>query len=374
MNKMKRTSVFRRTALVAASLAMLASATACGRPNTNQGGRIAVICKNDKVSFWEEVKKGADDAGSELGYDIDYYCATGDNDYASQVEYINKAISDKVDAIVIAPNGVTELNDAFQKAEDAGIKIININSKADYDGVLSCVSSSDTDGGKVAARHAAAVVLQNDEISSIMDSGDASLTDVVKLGTGAVAIIGHTAATADNRITGFEEGCQTQIIAEMVNDGLDFSSLGENVTQDQIDAFFSTFFIEGERCSSIDAAYDEAYKLLSAKDCNVKCIYGTNTNTTLGICKAIEELGLGESVYAIGFNSDEGELAALRTGILDGTVIQNPYNMGYVGVRYATKAIGDESLPDTLDTGVTWVTAENMNDDYIQLLLHPDEN
>ena len=77
-------------------------------------------------------------------------------------------------------------------------------------------------------------------------------------------------------------------------------------------------------------------------------------------------------MYVIGFNSDEQELAFIRTGVLKGTVVQNPYNMGYVAVRYAKKALEGENVPKQLDTGVTWVDAKNMNEEYIQLLLHPE--
>ena len=123
MNKSKRKRFFSAIALCTVSAAMLMT-TACGKPASD--GRIAVICKTQGVSFWDDVKKGAEDAGEELGYDIDYYIASGDNDYASQIEYINEAIDNKVKAIVIAPNGNSELDEAFAKAENAGIKLINI--------------------------------------------------------------------------------------------------------------------------------------------------------------------------------------------------------------------------------------------------------
>ena len=282
------------------------------------------------------------------------------------------AINAKVDAIVIAPNGVTELNDALARADAAGIKIININSRADYDGVISCVSSSDKDGGAVAARHAGEAILANADIRKAI-AEKADLQTVTELGSGAIAIIGHTAATADNRIAGFKEGCVTAIAGQMAADGINLDVGGRQATTEEISAFFQPFYIEGERCATVDDAYEEAKKLLGKDGKNVKAFFATNTNTTLGVCKAVEELGLSESVYVIGFNSDEQELDYLRSGILDGTVIQNPYNIGYVGVSYAKRATEDVSLPQSLDTGVTYVTSQNMTDEYIQLLLYPDQ-
>ena len=94
MNKTKRKGIFNRLAVCAVSLTTLASATACGKP-ANVGGKVAVICKNENVSFWDEVKTGATDCCDEMGYELLYYCASSDTDFASQVEYINDAI-DKV--------------------------------------------------------------------------------------------------------------------------------------------------------------------------------------------------------------------------------------------------------------------------------------
>jgi ribose transport system substrate-binding protein len=369
MNKGKK-MILSSLALCTVSMSVLMT-TSCGKPGGGSTkGKIAVITKNKSVSFWDDVKKGSEAAGDELGYDIIYTAASGDNDFASQVEAINDAIKEDVDAIIIAPNGNAELDEAFKKADDAGIKIININSRTDYPNVISCISSSDIDGGSVAARYAADGVLLSNTVRAVMDRGDAQLTDVARLGRGAVAIIGHTAATADKRIQGFKESTASEVQRQMAADGVDLSKM--DLTQEQISDMFSKFFIEGERCSSIDAAYEEAMKILSARDCNVICFYATNTNTTLGVCRAVEELDMADKVFVIGFNSDQKELDYLKTGVLDGTIIQNPYNMGYVGVRFAKKAINDDSLPKTLDTGVTYVNADNLNDTYVQLLLHPE--
>ena len=375
MNRSTKSRIFRTFALCAVSAAMLLPGS-CGKPKT-EVTKIAVITKQD-ISFWHDVKNGAEDAGDELGVAILYNegsshdYPTGDNDYATQIEYINNAINEKVDAIVIAPNGVTELNDALARADAAGIKIININSRADYDGVISCVSSSDKDGGAVAARHAGEAILANTDIRKAI-AEKADLQTVTELGSGAIAIIGHTAATADNRIAGFKEGCVTAIAGQMARDGIHLDVGGRQGSPEEINAFFQPFYVEGERCATVDDAYEEAKKLLGKDGKNVKAFFATNTNTTLGVCKAIEELGLSESVYVIGFNSDEQELDYLRSGILDGTVIQNPYNIGYVGVSYAKRATEDVSLPQSLDTGVTYVTSQNMTDEYIQLLLYPDQ-
>ena len=71
--------------------------------------------------------------------------------------------------------------------------------------------------------------------------------------------------------------------------------------------------------------------------------------------------------------ADAKEIKHLRTKVIDGLVVQNPYNMGYVSVNYARKIVDGERVGQMLDTGVTFVTADNMNDEYIRTLL-PEED
>lgn len=371
MNKNKRKGLFRALAVCAVSAAMLATSS-CSLPFIgNKGGRpketIAVITKQ-QLSFWDDVKKGAEDAGDELGYNILYTVADGDNDYVSQINAIKEAISKGAKAIVIAPNSTTDLNSVFQEAEDKGIKIVNINSRADYDGVASLVRSSDYDSGAVAARNAIKMI---------------KITDPNLSNIGKIAIIGHTASTAEERIQGFTDVITNQYEAvidvteedvELTADDLAEGKTVEEKAEEEKAAQIEKFkkgIEQGERCAKRDAAKEEALKLLKSDGNGITVMLGTNTNTTLGICDAVNELGLGSIVTVVGFNSDEEELGYIRTGVLDGTVIQNPYIMGYVGVRYAHKVVNNQTVPVELDTGATFVSQSNMTDDYIQLMLYP---
>ena len=132
-------------------------------------------------------------------------------------------------------------------------------------------------------------------------------------------------------------------------------------------------FVQTERCARIEEAKEETKKLLGTDGNGFSILFATNTNTTLGVCAAVEELGLSGKITIVGYNSDEEELAYIRRGVLDGVILQNPYIIGYVGVRYAKQHVQGGGTAPQLDTGVTFVNAGNMNDDYIQLLLYPDK-
>jgi ribose transport system substrate-binding protein len=368
MNKNKKRGIFRALAACTLSAALIVT-SGCGASSKNKGKKIekiAVITKQ-QLSFWDDVQKGAEDAGNELGYEIIYTVAQGDNDYSTQIDAINEAVKQNVKGIVIAPNSKTDLNAALEAAKAQGITIININSKADFEGIDSFVSASDTESGSVAARNAVKIL---------------KVTDPNLVNVGKVAIIGHTADTAEPRIQGFTDTLTSQIIKNMEFDGTltaEEEAAGvrsEDKIADQKKEATEKFqkgILQGDRCAKREAAREEALKLLKNDGNGISVIFGTNTNTTLGICDAVSELGLGSNVVVVGFNSDPDEINYIRTGILDGTVIQNPYILGYVGVRYADKVIDGAKVPVELNTGSTFVTQSNINDDYVQLLLEPDK-
>ncbi|HAJ98156.1 MAG TPA: ABC transporter substrate-binding protein, partial [Ruminococcus sp.] len=89
----------------------------------------------------------------------------------------------------------------------------------------------------------------------------------------------------------------------------------------------------------------------------------------VGVCEAVEELGLADTIQVVGFDAYDGAMARLGSGVLDGVIVQNPYNMGYLGVRYAVKCLNQEQITHIVDTGVTLVTKSNMNDEDVQWLL-----
>ena len=60
----------------------------------------------------------------------------------------------------------------------------------------------------------------------------------------------------------------------------------------------------------------------------------------------------------------------MDSGVLDCMLVQNPYNMGYVGIKYAIDILHGESVNERLDTGVTLVTKDNISNDDVAFLIN----
>jgi simple sugar transport system substrate-binding protein len=122
-------------------LAVLAMAfvTACGDDDDDgnggsedvsltQGGdlRIAVITHGSGDSFWAVAKRGAEQAGKDLGVNVQY--SESANDPQKQAQLIDAAVTDKVDGIAVSAPNPDALRDPLKKAVDAGIPVITLNS------------------------------------------------------------------------------------------------------------------------------------------------------------------------------------------------------------------------------------------------------
>ena len=67
----------------------------------------------------------------------------------------------------------------------------------------------------------------------------------------------------------------------------------------------------------------------------------------------------------------EDQIEALRQNIIQALVVQDPYRMGYGGVRAAYDACKGKDVEKYIDTGVTIVTKENLDTPEIQKFLNP---
>jgi len=73
----------------------------------------------------------------------------------------------------------------------------------------------------------------------------------------------------------------------------------------------------------------------------------------------------------IGFDSDDKTVKFLADGNIKALVVQDPYRMGYDGIKTALAASKGEKVEANVDTGANLITKENMNSPRSQELLNP---
>ena len=86
--------------------------------------------------------------------------------------------------------------------------------------------------------------------------------------------------------------------------------------------------------------------------------------------EAIRNTDSAKRIKGIGFDTNIVSVGMLETGEMSVLIAQNPFAMGYLGVKNADDILSGDNPPATpVYTAVTAVTRENMCDEDIQKIL-----
>ena len=267
--------------------------------------KVTLITMDQMDQHWVNVDKGCKEAVAELG-NVDYnWLAPDVKDDAKQIESINNAVAGGAQAILLAANGPDAVTASLKEAEAAGVKIVYVDSAADYPGVATLATDN----------KAAGTTAGNEMIKALEAAG---ITE------GKIGIVNVNAATASTvaREEGFRaafEGTKFEILETQYGDG--------------------------------DAAKS---KDIAANYITQGCvgIFGANEGSTVGTGNAIQEAG--GTVIGVGFDKSDTILGLIKNGFLLCTMAQNPDVMGREGVKVAVKALSGETIDQTnVDTGVS---------------------
>jgi ribose transport system substrate-binding protein len=313
------------TILFATALGAVALSPACKRAgdNTKKTRTIAVIPKGVSNFFWQGVKTGAEDAGKETGVNIYWKGPSPENDISNQINIVEDAITSRVDAIALAPAHRESLVPVVERASREGIPVTIFDSGIGTDNYVSYVATDNLQGGVMAAERLAA-----------------------KLGgKGKIATLGLKAGSVstDERERGFQD------------------TIKQKFPGIQIVAFQ---YGEGNRAISIDRATD----MLTAHP-EINGFFSSNEPSTVGAAQAIKQKGAAGKILLVGFDSSPNLIEDLKNGVIDSLIIQNPYRMGYEGVKTLVDKLNGKEPQRRIDTGIKLVTKENLDSAEIQRLI-----
>src|SRR5918992_299680 len=99
---------------------------------------VAVITHGAGDSFWSVAKKGAEDAGKDLGVTVNY--SESNNDPQEQAQLIEAAVTEEVDGIAVSAPDPDAIRDSVKTATDAGIPVVTLNSGAEESQSLGAVT------------------------------------------------------------------------------------------------------------------------------------------------------------------------------------------------------------------------------------------
>ncbi len=319
-----------------ALLTLVALLAACGGSAPPDPAKeeivVAVIPKGTTHSFWKAIHAGAVKASRELGVEVIWKGPAREDDRDAQIAEVENFVSRGVSGIVLAPTDDKALRLPVTDAMRAGIPVVIIDSGLDSDDYVSFVATDNYQGGRLAGERM-----------------------VERLqGKGKVVLLRYMEGSASTmeRERGFLE-----VMTE--NPGLEVVSSNQYAG------------------ATAETAYQASENLLArfkseSGSLAIDGIYCPNESSSFGMLRALQDSGLAGKVVLIGFDASDQMVRALENGEFDALVLQNPVNMAYLGVKTMVSHLRGEEVPERIDTGVTLVTRDNMNDPAIAELLRPD--
>ncbi|MBV7327196.1 substrate-binding domain-containing protein [Chloroflexi bacterium TSY] len=296
---------------------------------------IALVIGVKGDAFYVTMEKGAQAKAEELGVNL-IVDGPAEWDAVLQTSIVDALIARGVDALVIAANDKQAMIEPLQRAHDAGIHVLSVDTfigDGDYENgevtfPLSYIGSDNVEGGRIACQAV---------IESMGGSGTIYIQNTIP-----------GISTTDQR----EQGC-VEIIEE--TDGVELAGVDYNDDN------------SGKAAEQTAAALQ--------RDDNITGIYGTNLFGARGAAQAVENAGLAGAVKVASFDAPETAIEDLRNEVVDLVIAQLPYQMGQVGVEYALAAINDDmdSIQPRFGTDYVVITRDNVDTDEAQNAIYKSE-
>lgn len=324
-------------ALIAAGVAFMLNRSTTASPSTvrpvdtNKSLRIAVIPKGTTHEFWKSIHAGAVKAEREAtaaGQKIEliWKGPLKEDDRTAQIDVVQNFIANTVNGIVLAPLDNKALVAPVELAVSVHIPVVIIDSGLQSDKQISFVATNNFAGGQKGGEH----------LGHLLE------------GKGKVVLLRYQegSASTEQREAGFLDAMTKFPGIEIIS---------------------SNQFAGATR----DTALTASQNLLNQCKDQATGIFTPNESSTAGMALALKELGLNGKIKHVGFDASEPLIAGLKAGDIHGLVVQDPFAMGYLGVKNLIDHINGKSVDKQIDTPVQLVTPENIDTPAIKALINP---
>jgi len=291
-----------------------------------QSYTVAVIPKGTS-NFWKTYETGAKKAATELGIEIIVRGTKFESDVDAQVQIVDYFREKKVSAIVITPLHKDQLVVSVEKAIGEGIPVIVTDSALSSTKTAAFIASNNLQAGQL--------------------GGGALAKAVGSTATGEVVLLRYLKGSDSTEKR--EIGALQELKA-----GLSKATI--------LDTYYSGTVL-GDAKRNCDTMLDEHPGLVG--------VVAVSTISTKGVLKSVQQRGLTGKIAIVGAGSDDDILQALRKGEIKALVIQNPFEMGYRGVKTAVALLKGEKVQKESFTDVVIVTSANIDSPEIQRLINP---
>jgi len=282
---------------------------------------IAVVTAGGGDGFWGEVRKGAESAAKELKIKVVIRGPADEVDEKAQAKIINSMMSLGCRALVLAPNSKERKLDVARLKKE-GVFTVYID--RDIGGKrISVIKTDNFEAGYLAGLEMAKTLLISAKRRIVLLRMD------------------KLVVSTSRREVGFLKAIREQGL-ELVYDGY----IGTTISQARI----------------------KSYQILSKLNA-FEGVFTPNESTSVSVLASLKQLGLEGQVKHIGFDSHELMIKSVQQKKMYGFIVQDPFLMGYQGVKTAYAAMKGEDYEQKISASVVFVNSNNITHKKIQTLL-----
>ena len=305
---MKKTKIGAAVATAAAAALVLAGCSGADSGSSTDASdlRFVNVVKLTGVGWFDRMDEGIVAFASDSGIDA---TQTGADDASpeKQVRLVEDLIAQGVDAITVVPNSPESLEGVFQKARDAGIVVVTHEA----------ASQKNTDADIEAFDNTAYGETIMDNLAECMgNEGEYA------------AFVGQVTA----------ESHMQWVAGALAKAAADYPDVVR--VEDPL-----------ESKEDADIAYEQTKELMK-KYPNLKGIKGSSAVDVAGIGRAMEELGLEDSVCVMGTSIPSIAGKFLDSGAVDKIFFWDPALAGQAMLKIAEKLVNGEELSSGMDLGL----------------------
>ncbi len=310
----------------------LAAVLSFGALGADKTYTIAVVPKGTTHEFWKSIHAGAVKAEQELaakGVKVKLFWKgpLREDDRDQQIQVVENFTARNVSGIVLAPLDSQALVAPVATAAQAGVPTVVIDSDLKSDKQISFVATDNFKGGQLGGEFLARQL------------GSKGKVILLRYQVGS--------ASTEAREAGFLDALKK------------FPDI-QIVSSDQ------------HAGATRELAYQASQNLLNRFGREVNGIFCPNETATIAMTKALRDIGrAGGQVKLVGFDSGTQSVLDLKNGDVQALVVQDPLKMGYLGVMTVMQHLEGKPVEKRIDTGVSLVTKENMNQPEMAALLAP---
>lgn len=282
-------------------------------PKEEDKPKVAVVLKTGSEQYWKMVEMGARKAFRDFGIDGEIVVAPLEyNEYEQQqLNMLKRALDKNPDALIVAPNELSAIP-ILEEYTKKNIPVLMVDTDIGWDKQKAFIGTDNSIlGGKSA-----------ELLISMLQPGD----EVVILGGSAYDPV------VIERIKGAKDS---------------FKAAGIKVSVEHYDI------------GGFESSKSVVETILETKP-GIDGVFASNDEMALGALKAIEEKR--RKIPVTGTDGIMDMLKLVKQEKVDAAIAQNTYDMGYISVEQALKAIEKKNVEKRIDVGIDIVTKENVQE------------